>query len=402
MSIQRAKVLMRLIENKKKNDEKINKNIKDNSHKKYFKTLIDVLRNETGDITRDGVEGVKELFEKWISIGQRYEAQEFLKDNSICIDVPPNQDRCSCTHEIEHNFFILNFKDANKENYKILNIGSCCIKKFISNNTRTFKCIRCDVLFKSRRRRNENICDLCIIDYDKEMKEKNKIKTCLTCNTIYTRDRQSSDYFCYSCKERDGWFKKINKEKIKQVHDLKVLEAKINNLRKHELGKKYKLQDYNTNENITRLINKCLLKQNNNYERDQIIDSNYIDTKMFNLEIKDAEYFNFLDIVNKYKLHKKLDCLLEDDPGFFEEEEEGEEDEFSRIFKEYCFSSKQKINQFLKGKLKIGFGKYKNHSMKDLKDSGYINWIKKVFKEKNSSRGMILAGCYYSYFKDRF
>jgi hypothetical protein len=395
MSTQRAKVFLRLVEKQKKSEERINKNIKDCSRKSYFNTLIDVLRRETGGVIKDEVEGIKELFEKWIPIGERHDAQEFLKDNSICIGLPPDQFECSCTHKIRKNFFILNFKDANKENYKILNIGSCCIKKFIGNNTKTFKCIRCDVLFKSRRRRNENICDLCIIDYDKEIKEKNKIKTCLRCRRIYTRDRQSSDYFCCNCKERDGLFKEINKEEIKKVHDLKVLEVKINNLKKNEPGKKYKLQDYNTNENITRLIDKCLLKQNNNYDRDQIIDNNYIDTKMFNLEIKDVKYFNFLDIVNKYKLHKKLDCLLKDDVLLFGAE-------YSEFFGEPCLSSKQKINRFLEGKLKINFGKYKNHSMKDLKDYGYINWIKRVFTEKKSSEDMILAGCYYSYFKDRF
>jgi len=378
---QKEKVINRLNKNKNKNNERINKNIKNNSNKSYFKILIEVLKKETPDKTED----VKELFKKWISIGKREEAKKFLNDNSININLPQDKASCSCTHYIVNNYFILNYNDDNKENYKILTIGSCCIKKFISNNTTTFKCIKCDVLFKSKRKRNENICDLCIIDYDKEMKERKKIKTCFKCNKTYTKDRKSLDYLCYECKKDDIKYKKINEEIITKVRDLNILKTKINNLKKYEPDKKYKLQSYDTNENINRLINKCLLKQNNNYHRDKIIGKNYIDITMFNLEIRNVQYFKFLDFVNKKKLHKKLNYFS---------------DEYDTLFDEDDFLIyEEKVNKFLKGEFLIGFGKYKNEPMKNLKDYGYINWIKRVFKEGGSCERMMLAGCYFSYFK---
>lgn len=69
----------------------------------------------------------------------------------VCPDdvEPKHEDRCICGHRIKENCYITDGKF-------ILNLGNCCVKRFLQKTTRT-----CEVCGCSHRNRKDNRCKKC-------------------------------------------------------------------------------------------------------------------------------------------------------------------------------------------------------------------------------------------------
>ena len=87
-------------------------------------------------------------------------------------DLPDQVNECVCGHFIEENCYITDGK-------RILVLGNCCVKKFISKSMRT--CEKCGKPHKNRVVNRCNNCRIGVCDEcDKECKE--IYKKCYNCN----------------------------------------------------------------------------------------------------------------------------------------------------------------------------------------------------------------------------
>jgi hypothetical protein len=87
---------------------------------------------------------------------------------------------CVCEHPIKNNCFIFDTRKKQSDKSAYINVGNCCIKRFMKNSGRT-----CGVCKKGHKNRKDNICNLCR-DYG--------YKTCYECQEV-----EICDGLCVGC-----------------------------------------------------------------------------------------------------------------------------------------------------------------------------------------------------------
>jgi len=102
------------------------------------------------------------------------DSKEHLNYFKLCFpmcDIPDKEEYCICGHKIRYNCYIT-------DDNEIIVLGNCCIKKFITKNTRS-----CSVCSNTHSNRIINKCNTCRLLY------------CRKCDKrIYNGYR-----FCYRC-----------------------------------------------------------------------------------------------------------------------------------------------------------------------------------------------------------
>jgi len=97
----------------------------------------------------------------------------FFKDREL----PSHEDKCVCGHFIKENCYITNKK-------RLLTLGNCCIKKFLSKSKSGRTCEDCG---NPHRNRKNNKCNDCRKKACKRCgkKSNNGYKYCYNCYTTY-------------------------------------------------------------------------------------------------------------------------------------------------------------------------------------------------------------------------
>jgi hypothetical protein len=126
----------------------------------------------------------------------------FLMQNMIN-DAPLDVEFCICGHKIKEQCYLADIR----EEYRVLSIGNCCIKRFIPVENQGRQCERCG---ERHRNRSDNLCNgcrsLCTTNgcnntkaYQRQIcqqciNRQNNNKSCVNCG------RPSKQYIrCFSC-----------------------------------------------------------------------------------------------------------------------------------------------------------------------------------------------------------
>lgn len=114
-------------------------------------------------------------------------------------------DHCVCSHPIVNNCFIYDTRKQQHERNAYINVGNCCIKRFMKHSGRT--CVLCK---EPHHNRKNNLCNNCrTLGYDicEECGEPNVCKNlcegcikqrCKSCKNAY----KEKGHYCYSCSKK--------------------------------------------------------------------------------------------------------------------------------------------------------------------------------------------------------
>lgn len=295
-------------------EEQIQNNISKEKEKSYFKILCKKLRKYA---EVDDNYDIEELFKLWISVGcNNWFFEKPKKLYNLTDDMLPSySNECTCSHYIEDNRYVYCLKTK-----IVVVIGSCCIKKFMNCSIDDKFCVRCKNFFKTTRRSNIDYCDSCY--YDKL--------------SYYERYRNY----------------------IKKEYNTRGFNQLIG----------YKKSIYIQPENPIKITNEIF--------EEKIPFSSYIYNKQ--LDKKILEYEKELKNISETEEVIILDKYNYVDNIFFDDDLcknlliEQEKYDIS------IFTNDNEYNKFIKGKYKVGFGKYTDKYMKDVNDDSYVKWIKKT------------------------
>ena len=131
-----------------------------------------------------------------------YHRMAFPKAPDIC-DVG----RCVCYHPIVNNCFIYDTRKEQTDRSAYINVGNCCIKRFMKNSGRT--CCVCKEPHKNRKNNFCNDCrekgyDMCEECCEPHLYLNNKLcagcikQRCKSCKTAY----KEIGHYCYRCSKK--------------------------------------------------------------------------------------------------------------------------------------------------------------------------------------------------------
>jgi len=107
---------------------------------------------------------------------------------------PPHKNYCICDHYIQENCYVVDKRDRDREQRKIVVIGNCCIKRFLPRDSQGRTCEICE---KPHRNRKDNLCKDCRKKKEDEKKRFDDFKICGNndCEKLIKKKYK----YCYSC-----------------------------------------------------------------------------------------------------------------------------------------------------------------------------------------------------------
>lgn len=118
-----------------------------------------------------------------------------------------HKEKCVCGKPITYNCYITDKED------RFIVVGSCCIKDFMENNTRT-----CEICDRPHRNRKDNYCNICRdlckgCFINEHEKYSNFCRSCVWKKCRYCGYEKNNKWWsCYKCNQ-----KKKNGEKLKEL-----------------------------------------------------------------------------------------------------------------------------------------------------------------------------------------
>lgn len=162
----------------------------------YEKNYLDRLNTEFIAICNLSLEEVKKQYKYCGGSEEKSSHEKYFK---LCFPnklKPESKTNCLCGHKIKHNCYIT----TNDLSYdKIVVLGNCCIKRFITKIGRT--CEKCGNPHKNK---TDNLCNNCRLRCEGCQKVVNRLynnrckdcRKCIDCNS--PSNGYPRCYFCYS------------------------------------------------------------------------------------------------------------------------------------------------------------------------------------------------------------
>lgn len=135
-------------------------------------------KNILENLKKNGINSLEELNEFRYAGGDSKSHFNYFKLLFKDEELPSHSDKCICNTDITENCYIVR---ENDNEFELLVLGSCCIKKFVSKCKRT-----CNVCGMNHKNRKLNLCNSC------------KRGICLKCENKFDSDNDKRSY-CYDC-----------------------------------------------------------------------------------------------------------------------------------------------------------------------------------------------------------
>lgn len=176
---------------------------------------LERLRKPLIEFSKNKEEVKKDFTVEWFYCGNSKDNLNLFYEWNDGVDIPKHVGNCICGHDIEHNYWI-----KNKYTFKILTVGSCCMKKFDIGKVVTKKCEKC---FEPHKNRSNNLCNNCRKILDEESKLKCKMCDC-------SLNKNNKTQVCSDCKpvDRELLYETVTFGKYSGLSFKEILEKDFN------------------------------------------------------------------------------------------------------------------------------------------------------------------------------